>query len=60
MPYMVYRSVDIQEQQDLAYEFVNIVNSAKKMSWKVEDIREVRHWQFPEGDFYLPVFQFAN
>ena len=60
MPFMVYNSLDMESEQDLGYEFVNIVNSAKKMGWKVEDIREVRHLQYPEGDFYLPVFQFAN
>lgn len=60
MPFMAYKNLDIQSEQNLAFEFVNIVNSAKKMSWNVEDIKEVRHWQFPDGDFYLPVFKFTN
>jgi hypothetical protein len=60
MPFLTYKYVDIQNQQDLAFDFVNIVNSARRMNWKVEDIKEVRHWPFPEGDFYLPVFQYAN
>lgn len=36
------------------------MNSVKKMSWNVEDIKEVRLWEFPEGSFYIPVFQYAN
>jgi len=44
MPLMSYKTVDIQNKQNLAFDFVNIVNSVKKMNWKVENIKEVRLW----------------